>query len=125
MATRRRNASKRSVRRRVAKALKKYVRGNPRGGMNWRGEYRVHYSDGGVRTMHAADGGKRAAAKLERALRDGKKRGIVRSFERLNPASVKGRKVKGGRAVTLRNFTGTIVKKSDGTVGILGRGRRK
>lgn len=42
---------------------------------------------------------------------------------RANP-SVKGRKVKGGRSVTLKNFTGTIVKKSDGTVDILGRGRR-
>ena len=42
-----------------------------------------------------------------------------------NPARVKGRKTKGGRAVTLKNFTGTIVKKSDGTVQIVGRGRRK
>lgn len=63
-----RNPSKRSVRKRVAKALKKFVRGNP--------------------------------------------------------ARVKGRKVKGGRAVTVRNFTGTIVKRSDGTVDILGKGRR-
>lgn len=67
----RRNASKRSVRKRVAKALKKYVRGQS------------------------------------------------------NPLHVKGRKTKGGRAVTLKNFTGTIVKKSDGTVQIVGRGRRK
>lgn len=42
-----------------------------------------------------------------------------------NPPRVKGRKVKGGRSVTLRNFTGTIVRKSDGTVNILGRGRRR
>lgn len=41
------------------------------------------------------------------------------------PARVKGRRVKGGRAVSLRNFTGTIVRKSDGTVNILGRGRRR
>lgn len=41
----------------------------------------------------------------------------------LNP--VRGRKVKGGRSVTLRNFTGTIVKRSDGTVNILGRGRKR
>lgn len=44
---------------------------------------------------------------------------------RSNPPRVKGRKVKGGRSVTLRNFTGTVVRKSDGTVNILGRGRRR
>ena len=62
------NPSKRSVRKRVAAALKKYVRGNP--------------------------------------------------------PRVKGRKVKGGRAVSLKNFTGTVVKKANGQVQIMGRGRR-
>lgn len=39
--------------------------------------------------------------------------------------NVKGRKAKGGgRAVTLRNFTGTVVRRRDGTVDILGKGRR-
>ena len=42
---------------------------------------------------------------------------------RFNP--VKGRKVKGGRAVSLRNFTGTVVQKKDGSVNILGKGRRR
>ena len=47
----------------------------------------------------------------------------LRKFVRGNP-SVKGRKVKGGRAVTLKNFTGTVVRKSNGQVLIQGRGRR-
>ena len=63
-----RNPSKRSVRKRVSAALKKYVRGNP--------------------------------------------------------PRVKGRKVKGGRAVSLKNFTGTVVKKANGQVQIIGKGRR-
>ena len=63
------NPSKRSVRKRVAAALKKYVRGNP--------------------------------------------------------PRVKGRKVKGGgRAVSLKNFTGTVVKKANGQVQIIGKGRK-
>jgi hypothetical protein len=36
----------------------------------------------------------------------------------------KGRKVKGGRAVTVRNFSGTIVRKTNGQVVIHGRGKR-
>lgn len=46
-------------------------------------------------------------------------------WRRANLPRAKGRKVKGGRAVSLRNFTGTIVRKSDGTVNILGRGRKR
>ena len=49
--------------------------------------------------------------------------GELRDLRR-NPAA-KGRKVKGGRAVTVRNFTGTVVRKSEGTVEILGTGRRR
>lgn len=49
----------------------------------------------------------------------------IRKKAKLNPPRVRGRKVKGGRAVTLRNFTGTIVRKADGRVEILGRGRKK
>lgn len=67
----RRNAPKWRVRKRVAKALKKYVQG------------------------------------------------------RKNPSSVKGRKVKGGRAVTLKNFTGTVVRKANGQVQIVGKGRKR
>lgn len=40
-----------------------------------------------------------------------------------NPMPVAGRKVKGGRAVSVKNFTGTITRKNDGTVII--RGRKK
>lgn len=114
MATRRRNASKRSVRRRVAKALKKYVRGNA-------GRFSIR------KTKKRMKAKERASHSMGRALYD---KGFTTRYiselkKRGNPPRIKGRKVKGGRAITLRNFTGTIVKKSDGTVGILGRGRRK
>jgi len=35
-----------------------------------------------------------------------------------------GRKVKGGRAVSLRNFTGSVIRKSNGQVVIRGKGKR-
>ena len=35
-----------------------------------------------------------------------------------------GRKVKGGRAVSLRNFTGSVVRMSNGQVVIRGKGKR-
>jgi hypothetical protein len=46
----------------------------------------------------------------------------LKKFVRSNP---KGHKVKGGRAVTLHNFTGSIIRKSNGQVEIKGRGRKK
>lgn len=52
-------------------------------------------------------------------------RPLTGRLEMRNAPRVKGRRVKGGRAVSLRNFTGTIVRKSDGTVNILGRGRKR
>ena len=53
----------------------------------------------------------------------GEVRRIIRAggFGRTNP--VRGRKVKGGRSVTVKNFTGTIVSRP-GRIDILGRGRR-
>lgn len=35
-----------------------------------------------------------------------------------------GRKVKGGKAVSLKNFTGRVIRKSNGQVLIEGRGKR-
>lgn len=107
-------ASKRKVRRRVAKALRKYVRGNRAGtrkaeqrsrreGLSPRVAYKMQHS----------------------ANRRARRRALGGRIGIQNPPRVKGRKTKGGRAVTLKNFTGTIVKKSDGTVQIVGRGRRK
>ena len=40
-----------------------------------------------------------------------------------NPRRVKGAKCNGGRSVSLRNFTGRVIKKRDGTVQIVGRTR--
>ena len=102
-------ALKSTVRRRVRKALKKYVRGNA---------------------------GWRKTGLGKRSIRASKKRWLKRGYTREeikrvlthmkpNPPKVKGRKVKGGRAVSLKNFTGTIVKRANGTIQILGRGKRK
>ena len=46
---------------------------------------------------------------------------LVQSGSLPNPRRVKGAKVAGGRAVSLRNFTGRVIRKRDGTVQILGR----
>lgn len=105
-------ASKRKVRRRVAKALRKYVRGNAsirKSKKHMKTLLRKHWP-GLSKTARAAE-----HREISRILKGAKS----------NPAHVKGRKVKGGRAVTVRNFTGTIVKKADGTVQIVGKGRRK
>ena len=43
-----------------------------------------------------------------------------------NPApKVKGRKVKGGRAVSLKNFTGSVIRKSNGQVLIRGKAKKR
>lgn len=118
MRARRRNASKRSVRKRVSKALTKYVRGNPHRGKQSMRKFKKLLKGGQSKPrMTKADW-----REIQSVLGSDAGPGVHR---KANPPRVKGRKVKGGRAVTLRNFTGTIVKKSDGTVGILGRGRRK
>jgi len=48
----------------------------------------------------------------------------LKKFVRANPRRVKGAKCNGGRSVSLRNFTGRVIKKRDGTVQILGRTRK-
>jgi len=42
-----------------------------------------------------------------------------------NPRRVKGNKCAGGRAVTLRNFSGRVIKKRNGQVIIVGRQRKR
>jgi hypothetical protein len=104
-------ASKRKTLRRVRKALTKYVRGNA-------GPHSFRKTK---RAISKLSGGKVAAREWQRRMKDLiKERG-----GKMNPPKVKGRKVKGGRAVSLKNFTGTIVRRSDGTVRILGKGRKK
>jgi hypothetical protein len=76
---------------------------------------------------HRGESRKLKAMRLNPSKRSVRKRvaAALKKYVRGNPARVKGRKVTGGRAVTVRNFTGTIVKKSDGTVDILGKGKRR
>ena len=100
------------VRRRVRKALKKYVRRSNAGPHSFRKTKRA---------ISKLSGGKAAARDWQKRM----KALIKERGGKMNPPRVKGRKVKGGRAVTVRNFTGTIVKKADGTVQIVGKGRRK
>lgn len=111
MATRRRETR---VERRVRKALKKYVRKARRTNRSGEKKRLARMKREGW-TPRVAVGHTRARA---RAL------GATWVPAKKNPPRVKGRKVKGGRAVTLRKFTGTIVRKKDGTVEILGRGRK-
>lgn len=114
MVAKRKNAPKWRVRQRVRKALKKYVR---KGNASWRGTKKAHKKRlARVPTYAEAMSGKFS----KRRLKD-----IHWGQSLKNPAKVKGRKVKGGRAVTLKNFTGTIVRKNDKTVQILGRGRKR
>lgn len=42
-----------------------------------------------------------------------------------NPKRVKGAKVKGGRSVTLTNFTGRVIRKRNGQVQIIGRIKKR
>lgn len=42
-----------------------------------------------------------------------------------NPRRVKGAKVKGGRSVTLTNFTGRVIRKRNGQVQIIGRIKKR
>ncbi len=126
------NPSKRKTRKRVSKALKKYVRENAAAGRNLMGrKVTIEEWDGAhhrvfKRTVHYAydspivkDGGRW----WHLAVEDGKwvlgpesEQGPTRE----NP----GRKVKGGRAVSLKNFTGRVIRKSNGQVQIIGRGKR-
>lgn len=121
-------ASKRKVRRRVAKALKKYVRGNPA-----KYEYVIQAGDGPAEGYDEPYSSRKEAMAMVKWMRkhlfrpesDPRFFWLKKQQSKSNPPRVKGRKTKGGRAVTLKNFTGTIVKKSDGTVQIVGRGKRK
>ncbi len=142
-------ATKRSVRKRVAKALKKFIRGNPtpagappRSSSGWDyygvggysfsspvGRYTIQPVSRGQRTVYQlhSPAGSRGLAYSEHATLAGaisRARANHKRAARSNPARVKGRKVKGGRSVTLKNFTGTVVRKSDGRVEIRGKGRR-
>jgi hypothetical protein len=126
-------ASKRKTLARVRKALTKYVRGNPTFDISVR-RRRLgpsgrtgRFAEGRFHAFQVEASTAAEAVKIaRRRVKDegwGSIRGIVAT--KRNPPRVKGRKTKGGRAVTLKNFTGTVVKKSDGTVQIVGRGRRK
>jgi hypothetical protein len=42
-----------------------------------------------------------------------------------NPKRVKGAKVKGGRSVSLTNFTGRVIRKRNGQVQIIGRVKKR
>jgi hypothetical protein len=50
-------------------------------------------------------------------------RKALKKFVRANPRRVKGAKCSGGRAVSLRNFTGRVIRKRNGQVIIVGRKR--
>jgi hypothetical protein len=131
---RRRNVSKRKTLKRVGAALKKWVRGNPgwkrfktsHGIVRLKKEKRGGYGipAGNFWRVRFSDGAEVTYASREKALQD-----IARISKRQNPSRVKGRKVKGGRAVTLRNMkTITITRHRNGAVSVRGvqlKGRKR
>jgi hypothetical protein len=126
---------KKSIKKRITRALKKFVRSNPARTIFaweiWSGYpgYQLDQLEGTV----FASSKKAALSEAKRRwggsvpgshgmlqLKFGAKRGRVQN----NPRHVKGAKCAGGRSVSLRNFTGRVIKKRDGTVQILGRTRK-
>ena len=126
-----RNPSKRKTRKRVSTALKKWLKKqNP----SRRGTKDFEVRSSGPRGYTTYDvygpvgyyGANIKASGL--SLREARKEAAYLQKEfnakqkRLgNPA---GRKVKGGRAVSLKNFTGRVIRKSNGQVQIVGRGKK-
>ena len=96
-----------TIKKRITRALKKFVRANPRNTSRTRQRVEA--------LKRAATSGDTLRGKAGRAWR------ALKPGARLNPRRVKGAKVAGGRAVSLRNFTGRVIRKRDGTVQILGR----
>jgi len=134
--SRKRNPSKRTIRKRVGAALKKWMRGNP-----WTQPKPRYYIDGldiGYRSLSAAKKRAQSIANRTRDIvyishypfgpsGDSKGQTVVKPQTRaLNPSRVKGRKVKGGRAVTLKNMkTITITRHRNGAVSVKGVQLRK
>jgi hypothetical protein len=131
--SRKRNPSKRKTLKRVGLALRKWVRGNPKSWADWTLRAKVH----GIASA-------RESAKIHRSYGDAarivkmsgdwygvytKETGKSKPYDPRNPSRVKGRKVKGGRAVTLRNMkTVTITRHRNGAVSVRGvqlKGRKR
>jgi hypothetical protein len=129
-----------TIKKRITRALKKFVRANPKRihaqkdfyilkiGSGQGATYEVRRSGSGVMedytdNLYAA---RKSARELQKAEKDRPTSLAPGSWfdSRANPRRVKGAKVAGGRAVSLRNFTGRVIRKRDGTVQILGRTRR-
>ena len=118
--SRKRNPSKRKTLKRVGKALKKWVRGNPSHGLGLT-EAQIKARIRDLKSSLPAQSRERQRVMTI----------YRRELRRLkaNPSRVKGRKVKGGRAVTLKNMKSvTITRKSNGVVSVRGvqlRGRKR
>jgi hypothetical protein len=135
---RRRNVSKRKTLKRVGAALKKWIRGNPplkvRGIPVYSAEVKPEIDYEGTATgrfnvIYYNQAGQWIGAKTVRRRSDAN--ALRREAEQRisNPHRVKGRKVKGGRAVTLKNMKSvTITRKSNGVVSVRGvqlKGRKR
>lgn len=141
------NPSKRKVLKRVGLALKKWVRGNPNYSeeFSFSAQSSTDVFDGKVHASGATYNKARSVAlkKVRQLLAQHKRElGLPQNTRyriflsspmppRGNPALVRvqGRKVKGGRAVTLKNMKSiTITRKSNGVVSVRGvqlRGRKR
>lgn len=112
-----------TIKKRITRALKKFVRANPRKQKVWEGTYNGQ-SYSSIATSKEA-----ARRKIKSQYGVFVKGLVARGSDewmrsKQNPTRVKGTKCNGGRAVSVRNFTGRVIRKRDGTVQILGRTRR-
>jgi len=121
MATKR----KRNKGSRVMKALKKYVKkatGNPKRVK----VYEIYYSYGGRGSAGAVRATSKYEAIYKAVMQWGGRSKDYRAVEEVsNPKRIKGAKVKGGRSVTLTNFTGRVIRKRNGQVQIIGRIKKR
>jgi hypothetical protein len=116
---------KKSIKKRITRALKKFVRANPKRRM-YRG-FHLYWAQGmwSAYDAHGTEFGPTSSIEdIKYEIDQYYDQYLGGNIRNPNPRRVKGAKCNGGRSVSLRNFTGRVIKKRDGTVQILGRTRK-
>jgi len=116
---------KKSIKKRITRALKKFVRANPKRRM-YRG-FHLYWAQGmwSAYDAHGTEFGPTSSIEdIKYEIDQYYDQYLGGNIRNPNPRRVKGAKCNGGRSVSLRNFTGRVIKKRDGTVQIVGRTRR-
>jgi len=116
---------KKSIKKRITRALKKFVRANPKRRM-YRG-FHLYWAQGmwSAYDAHGTEFGPTSSIEdIKYEIDQYYDQYLGGNIRNPNPRRVKGAKCNGGRSVSLRNFTGRVIKKRDGTVQILVRTRK-